>query len=71
MLDLLLIIRSCVESVGRRWEVQEIRKTSGLIESFVLGSVLAVLMPNGQAIILTSWTSRSDVRPSTSHQVMH
>ena len=41
MLDLLLIIRSCIESVGRRWEVQEVRKTSGHIESFVLGSVFS------------------------------
>ena len=39
MLDLLLIIRSCIKSVGGQREVQEVRKTSGHIESFVLSSV--------------------------------
>ena len=39
MLDLLLIIRSCIESVGGQREVQEVCKTSGHIESFVLSSV--------------------------------
>ena len=40
MLDLLLIIKSCIESAGGQREVQEVRKTSGYIESFVLSSVL-------------------------------
>ena len=39
MLDLLLIVRSCIESAGGQREVQEVRKTSGHIESFVLSSV--------------------------------
>ena len=39
MLDLLLIVWSCVESVGGQREVQEVRKTSGHVESFVLSSV--------------------------------
>ena len=41
MLDLLLIIRACIESVGRQREVQEVRKTSGHIVSFVFGSANA------------------------------
>ena len=45
MLDLLLIIRSCIESVGGQREVQEVCKTSGHIESFVLSSVFGAERP--------------------------